>query len=101
MRSTPIEAIKVAESPVSEQRPVVRTATVARGEKYRGPGIGQRPPVDSKEEQRPLSEDGAARLVRLVSRRRLAQCARSIGASNVACRGRTPYLTTAIQAVAK
>lgn len=47
------------------------------------------------------SEDGAAGLVRLVSRRRLAQCAGSIGTSNVACRGLTPDLTTAIQAVAK
>ena len=55
----------------------------------------------SEEEQRALSEDGAAGLVRLVSRRRAPWCAGSIGASNVACRGRTPDLTTAIQAVAK
>jgi hypothetical protein len=48
-----------------------------------------------------LSEDGAAGLVRLVSWRRLPRCAGSIGTSNVACRGRTPDLTTAIQAVAK
>lgn len=48
-----------------------------------------------------LSEDGAAGLVRPVGRRRLLRCAGSIGTSNVACRGRTPDLTTAIQAVAK
>lgn len=54
-----------------------------------------------EEEQRPLSEDGAAGLVRPVGRRRLPRCAGSIGTSNVACRGRTPDLTTAIQAVAK
>jgi hypothetical protein len=65
----------------------------------RRPGTG--PLVGSEEEQRPFSEDGAAGLVRLVSRRRLPRCAGSIGASNVACRGRTPDLTTAIQAVAK
>jgi len=51
--------------------------------------------------QRPISEDGAAGLVRLVSRRRLARCAGSIGTSNVACRGLTPDLATAIQAIAK
>ena len=54
-----------------------------------------------EEEQRPLSEDGAVGLVRLVGWRRSPRCAGSIGASNVACRGRTPDLTTAIQAVAK
>ena len=55
----------------------------------------------ASEKQRPLSEVGAAGLVRLVGRRCLPQCAGSIGASNVACRGLTPDFATAIQAVAK
>ena len=54
-----------------------------------------------EERQCLLSENGAASLVRLVRRRRLAQFAGSIGASNVAFRGITPDLATAIQAVTK
>jgi hypothetical protein len=87
--STPLRQSRSPPSPVSEQRTVGATATLARARstKDRASGIGQRSPVDSNEERRPLSEDGAAGLVRLVSRRRLAQCARSIGASNVAWSG--------------
>jgi hypothetical protein len=70
-------------------------------EKYKDQASGRGLLLASEEEERPLSEDGAARLVRLVSQRRLARYAGSIGASNVACRGRTPDLTTAIQADAK
>ena len=55
----------------------------------------------SEERQSRLSKEGPEGLVRLVGRRRLPQCAGSIGASNVACRWLTPDLTTAIQAVAK
>ena len=58
-------------------------------------------PRANEEAQRRLSEEVAAGLVRLVGRRRLPQCAGTISASNVACRGLTPDLATAIQAVAK
>ena len=74
---------------------------IASDETYKDPASDSGPLLGSEEEQRPLSEDGPAGLVRLVGRRRLPHCAGSLGASNVACRGRTLDFTTAIQAVAK
>jgi len=79
----------------------VRPRHERKDEKYKDPASGSLLPLAGEEERRPLSEDGAAGLIRLVGRRRLPQCAGSIGASNVACRGLTPDLATAIQAVAK
>jgi hypothetical protein len=88
-------------SPVPEQGPG-RVAGGDRGdENYKEQASGNGLLLASEEEQRPLSEDGAAGLVRLVGRRRLARCAGSIGTSNVGCRGLTPDLATAIQAVGK
>ena len=51
--------------------------------------------------QQCLSESGIEALVRPVGKRRLLRCAGSARTSNVAFRGITPDLTTAIQAVAK
>jgi len=59
-------------------------------ENYKDPALSCAPARPRGKKQRPLSEDGAAGLVRPVGRRRVPRYAGSIGASNVACRGRTP-----------
>jgi len=63
---------------------------IAGDENYKDSAPGSGPLLGSEEEQRPLSEGGTAGLLRLVGRRRLPRSAGSLGAYNVACRGRTP-----------
>ena len=76
--------------PVPEQGPVGVAGGDRSDENYIDQAAGSDLLFASEEEQRCLSEDGAAGLVRLVSWRRLLRCAGSIGASNVACRGLLP-----------
>ena len=86
-------------SPVPEQGSFVWWEVIAGMRNHKDQASGSGLLLASEGAQRPISEDGAAGLVRLVSRRRLARCAGSIGTSNVACRGLTPDPATAIQAV--
>ena len=88
-------------SPVPEQGPVGAAGGDRGDENYKDRASGDGLLHRQRGRAASSSEDGAEGLVRLVGRRRLARCAGSIGASNVACRGLTPDLATAIQAVAK
>jgi len=97
----PADAIRFAAHHGTLSRGPIVWREVIAGARLRGPGVGRGLLLASEEEERPPSEDGAAKLVRLVSQRRSPRYAGSSGTSNVACRGRTPDLTTAIQTVVK